>query len=443
MNATPLYSENAEMAVMGAMLTGQYLTVARIVEPSDLFLERHRMIYMATRNLWAQYGDVNINTLGDALDASKQLELLGGRAYLMKLVNALDTDRYTEIYAHMVKRIAVRRKLHEYTATMDEKLQTDVPVNDIIQTMVADLKALEAPDINDHVIDFEQSLSTTFDIIEQNRTLYQQNKQYTLGVRTGLADLDRMLDGLRPGDVNILAGYTGAGKSACVFTIAINAAMSGINRQTVHGARVMVFSGEMTQFAMNNRIASMETGIPVQTIERGAFTDEQYTRYVDAVPRLSLLPLRMKQTTRLTVEELPSLVEQEIERNGLDLLILDGILQLDTLAHADQDWLRINAIMEALESVAIDYNISILATHQIGRSGADGKPSLSDLKRSSAVEEKAARVMLLWKPDESVPSKRELVIAKNRHGSTGVMPLFFNTNTTKFENGMRENAMKL
>jgi len=155
---------------------------------------------------------------------------------------------------------------------------------------------------------------------------------------------------------------------------------------------------------------------------------------VNAVPRLSLLPLRMKQTTRLTVEELPSLVEQEIERNGLDLLILDGILQLDTIAHADQDWLRINAIMEALESVAIDYNISILATHQIGRSGADGKPSLSDLKRSSAVEEKAARVMLLWKPNEDEPNERELVIAKNRHGSTGAIAVHFNTTTTKFSN---------
>ena len=432
MDVTTLYSESAEMACMGAVITGQYLTVQRIIDATDLWLERHRLIFATAQNIWSQYGDVNLMLLSDTMHANKTLDAIGGRSYLMALVNALDSERHTEIYAHMVKRVAVRRKLHEYTDTLDARLQDDAPVNDIINEMIADLKSMSAPDIDDHVVNFDASLAMTFDIVEQHRELYQQNKQYTLGIRSGLHDLDKLLDGFRYGDVNVLAGYTGAGKSAAVFTIALNAATRGINRQSQHGARVMVFSGEMTQFAMNNRIMSMSTGIPVQTIERGAFSDEQYAKYVGGFSQMSQLPLRFKRTTRLNVDDLPSLVEQEIQRNGLDLLVLDGILQLDTSAHADQDWLRINTIMESLESVAIDYNISILATHQIGRSGADGKPSLSDLKRSSAVEEKSARVMLLWKPDENVPNEREIVVAKNRHGSPGVVPVYFNTNTTQF-----------
>jgi replicative DNA helicase len=432
MDITTLYSEESEKAVLGAVLTGQYLTVKRIIDASDLFLERHRIIYNSAQNVFSQYGNVDATMIADALNASKQLELIGGRAYLTQLMNSLESATYTEVYAHMVKRIAVRRKLHEYTASIDDMLDADKPINDIIKTMMNDLKQLQAPDIEDHVISFSESLSTTYDIIADRATLYEQNKQYTLGIRTDLHDVDRLLDGLRPGDVNILAGYTGAGKSACAFTMAINAAKAGINRATVQGAKVMLFSGEMTQLAMNNRIMSMETDIPVRVIERGAFTQQDYVKYMNAVARLESLPLRMKRSTRLSVDDLPSLVEQEIERNGLDLLILDGVLQLDTDVHADQDWLRINAIMEALESVAIDYNISILATHQIGRSGADGRPTLSDLKRSSAVEEKAARVMLLWKPDDKTPEAREILIAKNRHGSTGAIGVYFDTTTTKF-----------
>ncbi len=432
MDITTLYSEESEKACMGAVLTGQYLTVKRIIDASDLFLERHRIIYNSAQNVFSQYGSIDATMIADALSASKQLELIGGRAYLTQLMSSLESSTYTEVYAHMVKRIAVRRKLHEYTASIDDMLDADKPINDIIKTMMADLKQLQAPDIEDHVISFSESLSTTYDIIADRATLYEQNKQYTLGIRTGLHDVDRLLDGFRPGDVNVLAGYTGAGKSACVFTMAINAAKAGINRATVQGAKVMMFSGEMTQLAMNNRIMSMETDIPVRVIERGAFTQQDYVKYMNAVARLESLPLRMKRTTRLNVDDLPLIVEQEIERNGLDMLILDGILQLDTSAHHDQDWLRINTIMETLESVAIDYNITILATHQIGRSGADGRPSLSDLKRSSAVEEKAARVMLLWKPDDKTPEAREILIAKNRHGSTGAIGVYFDTTTTKF-----------
>jgi len=351
------------------------------------------------------------------------------------LMNALETTKYTEVYCHLVKRVASRRKVYEFGQTLDDRLaNTEQPINEIITDMLHDLKRLQAPDIDDHVIDFADSLSATYDIIAQNVQLHEANQNYTLGVQTGLTLVDHVLDGLRYGDVNVLAGYTGAGKSACVFTIALNAAQKGINRETQRPAKVLIFSGEMTQFAMNNRMLSMESSIDVHTIERGAFTQAEYSRYVSALSKLSNLPIRFKRTTRLNVDDLSVLVEQEIERNGLDLLILDGILQLDTGARHDQDWLRINAIMEMLEHVAITYNITILATHQINRTGAYQKPTLADLKRSSAVEEKAARVLLLWKPDDAQPNLREIVIAKNRHGETGSVPIYFNTETTKFYN---------
>ena len=435
MDITTLYSEQAEKSILGACLFHQYLTVKRLINSSDLYLDRHKIIFNACQNVFSQYGKVDITLVGDALKASGNLDEIGGVAYLMQLMNALETTKYTEVYCHLVKRVASRRKVYEFGQTLDDRLaNTEQPINEIITDMLHDLKRLQAPDIDDHVIDFADSLSATYDIIAQNVQLHEANRNYTLGVQTGLTLVDHVLDGLRYGDVNVLAGYTGAGKSACVFTIALNAAQKGINRETQRPAKVLIFSGEMTQFAMNNRMLSMESSIDVHTIERGAFTQAEYSRYVSALSKLSNLPIRFKRTTRLNVDDLSVLVEQEIERNGLDLLILDGILQLDTGARHDQDWLRINAIMEMLEHVAITYNMTILATHQINRTGAYQKPTLADLKRSSAVEEKAARVLLLWKPDDAQPNLREIVIAKNRHGETGSVPIYFNTETTKFYN---------
>jgi replicative DNA helicase len=432
-----MYSEHAEKNILGAVLLGDYLTVRNIIEPSDFFLLRHEIIFKTCATVFNQYGEVTYPLVSDALRANGHHDEIGGDAYLTSLVNTVDSTQYTAIYSHVVKRSATRRRVAEFAQTIDKRLQdTEQPINQIIDDMIGDLKTMHAPDVDDHVVDFSESLSTTFEQVIAHRDLYQKNKQYTLGIKTGLNDLDYQLDGLRAGDVTVFAGYTGAGKSAAVLTIALNASIQGIDHETQRPARVMIFSGEMTQFTMNNRLVSMTTGIPIRTIERGAFTEEQYRRYITAIDKLQALPLRFKRATRLSVEHIGTMIEQEITRHGLDLLILDGILQLDTTdRRGDQpDWLRINAIMETLEDVALKYNVAILATHQIGRSGAFDRPSLSDLKRSSAVEEKAARVLMLWKPSEDEPTIRELVIAKNRHGETGVVKLFFQSETTMFYN---------
>lgn len=431
------YSEHAEAVVLGAVLMGDYLTVRGIVDPSDFYLLRHSIILSTCATVFDHYGEVTYQLVSDALRANDKHDEVGGDAYLTMLLNSVETLQHAPIYAHVVKRTATRRRVAEFATTIDERLKdTEQPINQIIDDMVDDLKQMTAPDVDDHVIGFSEALSTTFDQVMKNRELYEANKQYTLGVKTGLNDVDRKLDGLRSGDVAVLAGYTGAGKSAAVLSIALNASKQGIDRETRRPARVMLFSGEMTQFAMNNRLVSMSTGIPIQTIERGAFNETQYRKYINAIADLQGLPLRFKRATRLDVQHISKMVEQEITRHGLDLLILDGVLQLDTTERRGDtpDWLRINTIMETLEDVALRFNIAILATHQIGRSGAFTRPTLSDLKRSSAVEEKSARVLLLWKPDEAEPTIRELIIAKNRHGQTGVVRLFFNDETTMFYN---------
>lgn len=434
MSVDKLYAEYAEKALIGGILAyDAYKRVSKVVKAADFFLLRHRIVYNACANVFAHTGHTTEPLLLDELRRQDKIEEIGGTGYLVELVNSVDSIKYVDVYAHLVKRIAIRRELLQLAGELPTSaIDDNIPVNELIEGYIDKLKHLQAPDIEDNLTSLSDSIAATYEQVEANRDIWLQNNHYTIGIKTGFKNLDYLLDGLRRGDASVLAGYTGAGKSACAFTIALNAAIEGIDGATKSPAKVCLFSGEMTPLAMNNRLASMASGVGVRIIERGAFNDEQHKRWIKAISFLSELPITLKRASRVTTQDLELLVEQQVSRYGLDLLVLDGILQIDTNTRYDSDWLRINAIMESLETIAVTYNIAILATHQLARSGAIGRPTLADLKRSSSVEEKAARVMLLWAPDESEPRKRELVIAKNRHGEQGVVSLYFNMSTTRF-----------
>lgn len=431
--ADAIYNVEAEKRLLGAILVyNNFSKVQRIIGVND-FSARNQDVFKAMATAFAISGTVTFVEVENILkrDANYQLQ---DSAYLASLSYNVETERYTELFAHLVKRVSLRRQLLQLANDIPQSIaDTDKSVNDIITPLIDKLKRLKAPDIDDNIVSIGESLAETHRQVENHVDIYEVNKQFTIGVRTGLHDLDYKLDGLRKGDIAVLAGYTGAGKTACVLTITLNAASKGINLESERPAKVLLFSGEMTEFAMNNRLVSMLSKVPTRTIERGAFKDNQYSDYMNAVNELQGLPIRLKRAQRITVEDLEVLIEDEISKNGCDLLILDGILQLDVADSDEKDWLRINKIMESLESMAITHKIAILATHQINRDGAKGKPSLADLKRSSSVEEKAARVLLLWKPLQSESEHhRQLVIAKNRHGETGVTDLMFRADTTRF-----------
>lgn len=243
----------------------------------------------------------------------------------------------------------------------------------------------------------------------------------------------------------LLGDFTVTHNTALTLQIARFAAQKGILRAAASPAKVHFFSGEMTEAQLMDRLVSGVTGIPVRHLERGSFDDTQQEQIVDAMHDLD-------QTTMLTFEGGARMNTAQIRQrvrtltmdNCLDLLVLDGLLQIeatkeDARAKAQRRDL-IEDIMNDLEDIAISYNVPILMTHQLSRALAgrqNKRPILSDLAEASFVEQKSAVILFLYRegyydPNAANPNAAEIIVEKNRHGSTGTIYTEFDRQFTRF-----------
>ena len=425
----------AEQAVLGSMLVDKDAVIAaiEILKPDDFYREDNKEIYAAMIELYGLGQQIDIITLSEQLKLRGTLEKVGDTNYIATLIDNVPTTSNIDSYVKIVEQKSVLRQLikvandilkmgYSQTEEVDAIIeQTEKKVFDVLQNRNSKGYA-----------SIKEVLITAFDTLEK---MYQ-NKNKVSGVESGFIDLDQKISGLNAGALLIVAARPAMGKSAFVLNIANNVAM---HTKTP----VMIFSLEMSKEEMINRILASEAEVDSMKIKNGNdLTSEDWLKLGQASGRLSNIPLYIDDTPGLTATELRAKCRKAKLEKDIGLVIIDYLQLMESSTKSPSRQQEISEISRSLKILAKELSVPVIALSQLSRateSRADHKPMLSDLRESGAIEQDADIVMFIhredyYNPETEKKNVAEIIIAKNRSGSTGSVELAWLGQYTKFAN---------
>jgi replicative DNA helicase len=436
----------AERSILGAILLDNacYPQAASLLKQDDFSLDSHRRIYGHIRGLSDTNRPIDFVTLTEELGRNKELEAIGGVAYLTSLTDGLPRVQNIEHYIRIVRDKAILRGvIHAANQAIQSASAQTESAEDV-------LAAAESAFF--HLSD--QRLGNDFTTIQEIyqheigdlQKIYQLGKEIT-GLRTYFDELDKLTSGLQPSDLVIIAARPSMGKTALAMNIAENVAVLG-------NKLAGVFSLEMSKKALLMRLLCSQANVDAHKLRTGFVGRDDYQKLWAALGRLSSAPLFIDDTPAISVSEVRAKAQRLKHQHGrLDLLVVDYLqLMSGTPMGAGRRYenrtQEVSAISRGLKMVAKDLNVPLIALSQLSRAPesrtGDHHPQLSDLRESGSIEQDADVVAFIFRPDyyERDPDKRqelaeqgaEIIIAKQRNGPTDTIHLRFNRGSTRFEN---------
>lgn len=427
------HSVEAEEAVLGSILINEdvLLDAINLLQAKDFFIIRHEWIYDAMLRLHARREAVDYLTVARELEAYDQLEELGGRAYLMYLINSTPTSINGETYARIVKRFSTRRKLLFAAGEIAElAYDEEREVDDVLDGAVDAVVAVADQNTDRDLRPMPDVMLDYYTVAEARYT----NQEQASGVPTGLTDLDRILGGMQKSDLLLVAGRPGMGKSSFLVTVAMNAAR--------YGQRIAFFSLEMSAEQQVQRMIAAETGLDTHKLRMGQVTPDEWERFVEAVDRLSQFNVYLDDTAALPLTQMRTKCRRQRLLTGLDLVVVDYAQLMTSGADVrfTNQTQEIGKVATGLKQIARELNVPVLAAAQLSREvekRQDKRPILSDLRDSGNLEQDADVVLFLYRDEEynedtEKPNIAELIVAKHRNGAKGSVELFFKKELTQF-----------
>lgn len=429
------WSEEAELAVLGALVIDAE-AAARVFDrltTDDFYSKRHRRVFSAAHKLWKEGQTIDPVTLSEELTRRGELEKTGGMMFLAELLDVVPTAANVDYHVRIVADHATRRRLWEAgRATAEEAIRaTDAPLDDVLDRaerrilQVADSRTAEGPRrVQDTIWD-------AMGVIERGGVP---------GVPCGLADVDAMTGGWKPGNLIIVAGATSMGKSAFALAAAAHAA---IERRVP----TAIFSIEMTKVENTIRLLSLESLIDLSRLMDGKIEDHEYQRLRDAAARIHSAPLFLDDTAT-RVSEIRARARRLKVEHRLGLIVVDHIHDMEGEGEERRE--QIGAIGRGLKQMAKELDVPVIAVSQLSRAPttrSDCRPRLSDLRESGDLEAVANVVVLMYRPeyyfgpkqgDKDLRGLAEAIVAKNRNGPTGRVDLYFRAECARFESLARE-----
>jgi replicative DNA helicase len=436
-SAVALYTPEAEQAVLGSILiSAEALYEVAFLRPEDFYLVKHRWIWDAFIRLNENRQPLDVLTVSRELERHNQLDESGGSAYLAQLIAQVPTSIHAEAYARIVQRDATRRRLIEAASEITKLAYADD--RDVEEVVNAAEVAVFAVGERHQTKDFKpigEVLRDYYDQVEYRLA----HRGELFGVPTGFHDLDKVLGGLQRSDLLIIAGRPGTGKTSFMLSLAKNAAQ-------MHRKRVAIFSLEMGNEQLAQRLMSMETGIDAQRLRLGQLQDEEMALFTHATDVLSDLPIYLDDTPALTPLQLRAKCRRIQQEFGLDLILVDYLQLMQGEARMrDNRVQEVSYISRNLKQLARELNVPLLTGAQLSRAveqRQDKRPLLSDLRESGSLEQDSDIVMFIHRPDPEKEGAKagvsEIIVAKHRNGPThGGVELVFLEKLAKFENAAR------
>ena len=432
-------SREAEEAVLGSVLINpeSYYDVVQFLQEEDFYIHRHRWIWQAFTRLHEKRVPIDFLTVSEELDQMDHLVEVGGPAYLTALINNVPTSLHAEAYGHLVEETAVRRRMLD-AANLIAKLayREESGIDEVMNEAEKAVFGVSERRLTRDLQPIHQVLSEYYDRIDQ---LVQRGDD-TYGVPTGFVDLDKLLGGLQPSDFLIIAGRPGMGKTAFLLTAAKNAAQ-------IHKKHVAVFSLEMANEQMAQRLIAQETAIDTHHLRTGKLTEEEWPLFAQAIEALSETRMFLDDTPGLTPIQLRTKARRLHMEFRLDLVIVDYLQLMSGGIRIENRVQEVSYISRNMKMLARELNVPVLAAAQLSRAieqRADKEPQLSDLRESGSLEQDADVVMFIHRPDlydkdTELRNVATIKVAKHRNGPTGNVDLIFRSRLAKFENAATRN----
>ncbi len=440
----PPHDPNAEEAVVGSLLIdGEAINrVAPLVKPEDFYRERNRWCYEACQSLYQRGETIDQISVARELSLKERLDGVGGFGYLSHLISAVPTSLHAEHFAQIVNRTATMRRLIQAAGDIAAIGYADAPDVDQALEQAEDLlfRVRNTHATRDFVTIREvldQYLEETADLGALTRSVAP--------VPSGFIDLDNALGRLQRGDLFILAARPSIGKS----TLAINIARYAAGQ----GAVAAVFSLEMSNDQLALRLLSAEAEIDSHRLRMGLLGERDNDRMLNAVGALSDLPIYMDDSPAQTALEMRSKLRRLHTNRNLDLVVVDYLQLISGRGNRGENRVQeLSEITRQLKAIARDLNVPLIAISQLSRAieqRPDHRPQLSDLRESGSIEQDADVVVFIHREDKYLTAEQweqrhpteaypenlvQLVIAKNRHGPTNTVQLYFRGSFSRFEN---------
>jgi replicative DNA helicase len=445
----PLYSVEAEMSTLGAMLLSEHAAeeIAGMIEEKDFYRPAHRLIFRAMKSLMTAHKPIDSVTLEEELKARGNLADVGGSDYLIEIAMYVPSAANSGFYAKIVLEKSTLRLLESVGRDIvglvhDPERPEAKDKVDTAEQMVFAVGAKNLKKPFEHIRSLAREFFVDVDnIVETGLPMS--------GLKIGFQDLDDMTSGFYPGDFAIIGARPAMGKTSLVLDFALNVCKD-ITRHGKEGS-VAIFSLEMTGIQLARRMASMLSGVSMEVLKTGKITTDHYQRLADGCDELYSLPLFIDDGGELTPLEMRGKCRRLKWEHGLNLVIIDYLQLMRGGGRQENRVQEISEIARACKNMAKELQIPVIALSQLSRAvenREDKRPQLSDIRESGSIEAEADMVMLLYREsyykakeerrqevtshDEVQPA--EIIVAKHRNGPTGKVILGFQPSYARFRN---------
>ena len=422
----PPEKPEAEASLLGAILIDAHVyeeTVRGRVAPAELSREQHRLVLSAIERVWERGEPLGFQTVQADLAARAELDAIGGAQFLVGLMQNVPTVAHAETYATIVERTALLRRLIGAANEIAHLALTREDARSAVIDAQELLFAVSESNLHRDVVPLEIALRRFADQISARADDHNE------GIPTGFATLDAKTGGLQPSDLILLGGRPGLGKTSFALNIVWNAA--AVARQTC-----AVFSLEMSEMQVVQRLISMTSEIDGNRMRRGRLSDAEFRSISEASDALQRAPIYVEESSQLSVTDILAKSRRLQAEHGLGLVVIDYLQLIEGAGDDEGRVQEVARISRSLKAIARELQVPVLALSQLSRQieTRGTEPMLSDLRESGGLEADADLVMFLWQKDRKDRDENvvRLKLAKHRNGPTGDFDLHFQSELTRF-----------
>ncbi len=437
----PPQAVELEEAVLGALMLEKdaLTTVIDILKPESFYKDANKEVYSAIVALFNNSEPVDMLTVANQLRNMAKLEMVGGAYYLTELTSKVNSAANIEFHARIVAEMAIKRELIRISSEIQKDAFEDTTdAFLLLDRTEQSLFEVSESNVRKNYADMRSIMREALNELEARK----DHQDGLTGVPSGFTALDRITSGWQNSDLVIIAARPGMGKTAFVVTAMRNAAVD-------FNQPVAIFSLEMSNVQLVNRLISAEAELESDKIKKGSLADYEWEQLVHKTAKLSNAPIYIDDTPALSILELRAKCRRLKAQHDVRLIIID-YLQLmtgdSTRGNNGNREQEIASISRALKNIAKELDVPVLALSQLSRAvetrGGDKRPQLSDLRESGSIEQDADMVMFLYRPEyygitedengQPTNGTGEIIIAKHRNGSLDTAQLKFIGKYTKF-----------
>lgn len=446
----PPHSKEAEQSVLGSILIDKdaIIKIADLIKPEDFYYDIHKIVFEAISDLYNRHDPIDLLTLANLLEERKQIDTIGGPAYLAEITSIVPTSTHIFKYAQIVKnKSTLRKMIRAGNIIAGCGYSEDENIEDLLETAEKEVFGISQTFLKDRFIHIKEILDQRYE--EFAALHHAEEKDKIKGIPTGFIALDKILSGLQPSDLIILAARPSMGKTALALSIAQKIAIESNKKKTVG-----IFSLEMSKEQLVDRLFCSILGVDSWKLQHGKLNDRDFQNMGEAMDKLNQASIYIDDSVGMSITQLKAKARRLQMEHGLDLVIVD-YLQLMSAGSTSYQSNRVQEISEisrSLKGLGRELHVPIIALSQLSRAVELRNPKipqLSDLRESGAIEQDADVVMMLYRKDyyeenltEDEAGITEVFIRKHRNGPIGKAELRFDKTQMRFFDIDRRHVME-